>query len=859
VENVAPGRTAIVFSGDVQRVERAFRTQIRTFRLGDRTFQANASEPSLPRALAGTVHGVVSLHNVPRRAMNRGAAAVHPQYTTASGSHYLSPGDFATIYNVKPLYAAGINGTGVTVAIVGRTHITAPDITAFRSRFGLPVNPPVFVVNGADPGDLGSGEDTEAYLDVEWAGAVARNATIKYVMSRSTSTTDGVDLSAQYIVNNNLAAVMSTSFGQSEANLGATENNFYNNLWAQAAAQGITTVVAAGDSGAAGGSNPSAAAGSGAAVSGLSSTPYNLCLGGTQFVDATGSYWTAATAADGSSATGYIPERAWNESGSVAGGSGLWATGGGTSIVYAKPAWQVAPGVPSDGRRDVPDVSLTAGGHDGYLIQSAGALQSVGGTSCASPAFAGIMALVVQATGQRQGNANPALYKMATAQYKGTGPVVFHDILTGSNTVPGTNGFLCGTGYDQVTGLGSVDAQALVSHWSTGAANKVTAAINAPSVNETIASGTQVAFNGAGTESASGATFTYAWSFGDGATGAGAATTHTFTNLTTASAVCTVTLTATDNTGVSASATRVITVTPAPRNTLTAAIATPAAAVTAASGAAVTFTATAKDSSATATLAYAWAFGDGTTATGASASHAYTNAGTANAAYTVTLTVTDNTGVAATATRAITVTPAPRNTLTAAVATPAAAVTAASGAAVAFTATAKDSSATATLTYAWTFGDGATATGASASHAYTNTGTANAAYTVTLTVTDNTGVTATATRAVTVTPAPAPLTVTITQPAANVTVASGTLVVLTGIATDTNPSPVLSYSWSTSIASAVKTAPLASAVQLTSGAALSVTNVSASPVVVTVTFTVTDNKGAKATATRLVTFNPAGR
>ena len=182
-------------------------------------------------------------------------------------------------------------------------------------------------------------------------------------------------------------------------------------------------------------------------------------------LDGTGSYWSFWTGKGGVSAKGYIPEVAWNESGSALLGLGSPASGGGPSSVHAKPAWQKGLGVPADGHRDLPDVSLASDMANGYLIETGGLPSLVGGTSCAAPAFAGIMALVVQHTGQRQGNPNPALYRMAAAQFSAGGPQVFHDILLGNNSVPGTKGYACGPGYDLATGLGSVDAQALVEAW----------------------------------------------------------------------------------------------------------------------------------------------------------------------------------------------------------------------------------------------------------------------------------------------------------------------------------------------------------------------------------------------------------
>ena len=202
----------------------------------------------------------------------------------------------------------------MTIAIVGRTHPNGA-ITKwnkFRSTFGLPDNPPVITVNGPDPGDLGSDEDTEADLDVEWSGAVAPGATIDFVTSKSTNSADGVDLSAQYIVDKNLAPIMSDCFGTCEAqNTGATGNAFYNSLWQQAASYGITVFVVTGDSGAYDCTDANGNPTGGEAVNGLASTPFNIAVGGTQLSDAS-TYWNPDNGAYGTSALGYVPEVAWN-------------------------------------------------------------------------------------------------------------------------------------------------------------------------------------------------------------------------------------------------------------------------------------------------------------------------------------------------------------------------------------------------------------------------------------------------------------------------------------------------------------------------------------------------------------------
>ncbi len=465
IDEVAHGRGWIDFSGTAAQVERAFRVEMRDYLVDGRVRHANAGEPSLPRALAGLVHGVVALHSFESRPLLRVSRA---NANGGAGDHYLAPADFATIYDLVPAYTAGLNGGGQSIAIVARSDIQLSDVRSFRATFGLPANDPVFVHNGPDPGVV-SGDEGEADLDTEWAGAVARSATIKLVISASTNSADGVDLSAQYIVDHNLAPVRSTSFGLCEAQMGSTDLAFYDSLWSQAAAQGITSLTSAGDSGAAGCDSPDATSGSGRAVSGICSSSNDVCVGGTQLDDTAspGSYWSASeNPVTQGSALSYIPELVWNESG-AAGGSGLWSTGGGASTVYAKPAWQSAPGVPSDGSRDVPDVALSAADHDGYLGFSAGHEVVFSGTSAAAPSFAGILALVVESTGSRQGNANTALYSMAARQYAGTGAAVFHDIRSGNNSVPGTTGFPAGSAYDRATGLGSVDAAALIQHWGT--------------------------------------------------------------------------------------------------------------------------------------------------------------------------------------------------------------------------------------------------------------------------------------------------------------------------------------------------------------------------------------------------------
>lgn len=481
IETITSSRNSLVFSGSAKQVQAAFQTAMNRYQVRGKTHLANANDPEIPAVLAGIVEGVVSLHDFRTQPLHT-ARKVDPRYTNAGG-HYLSPADFATIYDLDPLYQQFEDGSGQTIAVVGRSNLALSDVRQFRSAFGLPARDPIVLLNGPDPGTTVSGDLNEATLDVEWAGAVAKNASIELVTSASTNVTDGVYLSAQFIVDHNLAPILSMSYGLCESSLGSAENTFLNNLWQQAAAEGITVVVSSGDSGAAGcDSVDSTFAISGLAVNGLCSTPSSTCVGGTQFDDTeTGSlYWNVVNDASGSSARSYIPERAWNESG----GSGLWSTGGGASNIYAKPYWQTSAGVPADARRDVPDVSLAAAGHTAYLVFVNGSKYGFSGTSAAAPAFAGLMAVVNQSTRARQGNANPVLYRLAAEQQAGTAPAVFHDVVSGNNSVPGLSGFQASADYDQATGLGSVDAFELVTHWKDSkAAPAVTLSLSTSTLN----------------------------------------------------------------------------------------------------------------------------------------------------------------------------------------------------------------------------------------------------------------------------------------------------------------------------------------------------------------------------------------
>ena len=475
---VARSRTWISFSGTAAQAESAFQTPIHRYLVNGQTHYANATAPILPKDLDGMVESIRGLHDFhPRPRGIKPGSAIKAHFTSSiSGNHFLVPGDWATIYDVKPLYANGIDGTGIKIAIPGQSDIALSDIEAFRSAAGLSKNDPQVILSGPDPG-TSSGDESESDLDIEWAGGIAKNATIVFVNSMDAFG------SATYAVDNNVAPVLSITYGNCEQDLGTAEINTLTSLFLQANTQGMTVLAASGDQGAADCENSGATTASqGLAVDVPAAIPYVTGLGGTEFSEGSGTYWSSTNDANSGSALSYIPEIAWNDTSED---DELSATGGGKSTVFTKPTWQTGNGVPYDGARDVPDLAFAASpDHDGFLICSAGScvngfrmtnedLNVIGGTSASAPSFAAVVALLNQQTGDRQGNINVALYALASISTN-----AFHDITSGNNIVPceqgspdcpggGKMGYSTGKGYDLVTGLGSVDAYNLLREWST--------------------------------------------------------------------------------------------------------------------------------------------------------------------------------------------------------------------------------------------------------------------------------------------------------------------------------------------------------------------------------------------------------
>lgn len=483
VTAVGRGRMSVTFTGTAGDVEQAFQVSMHRYSVNGRNHFANTAEPSLPAAMEPAIRSIHGLHDFlmkPRSVVHR--AAVDPNYTSSSGNHYLAPDDIGTIYNVKALWNAGYDGTGQKIAIAGQTQVDVADIQKFRAKFGQTTPDPqmMLVPNTKDPGvskdDLG-----EADLDLEWAGAVAPQATLLYVYSN-----DVMD-AVLYAIDQNLAPVLSVSYGLCEPQT-LKSDMLLMQTWAQQAnAQGMTWINAAGDSGGADCVTGSSGNGAALAVDSPADIPEVTGIGGTTFSEAAGQYWNATNSASGGSATAYIPETVWNDSTSGSPAAG----GGGASTVFTQPTWQTGLGVPSNGARNVPDISLNASAeHDGYLVYSGGQLSVYGGTSAGTPAFAGITALLnhyLVATGAQNaagvGNVNPRLYALAQA-----GAGVFHDVTAGDNIItvtcgqrarnctPGTYGYPAGQGYDLASGLGSIDAYNLVTTWHSGAASSSRAA-----------------------------------------------------------------------------------------------------------------------------------------------------------------------------------------------------------------------------------------------------------------------------------------------------------------------------------------------------------------------------------------------
>ena len=524
VNQLSPDRMILRFGGTAANINNAFGTELRSYTLADATRMAPDSDPTIPAALSPAIQSVRGLFTVGEHPMHSFAAVpmasegdtVTPAYSSGS-SHYMAPIDFNTIYDVPSTYT----GAGYTIGIVSWARVYSGDLTTYQSLFGVSFPTPTVVIptsyGGIEPGTacstttcsaaLKAGQE-EATLDVDRAGSTAPGASLLLVASSSSGSNDGIGADTEYIVGQNAANILSISFGACEASAGKSSVAYWDTLFQTAAGEGIGVFVSSGDSGAQGCeysfASPSSTGytGYGNSPNYICSSSYATCVGGTEFADNStnySTYWNTSNTTYYSSAKSYIPEGGWNEgsSASVAG------SGGGVSNYVSTPGWQVGNSVLSAAAgRYTPDISFSSSIHDGYficlnLLSSSCPAYIFGGTSAAAPSMAGVAALLDQKMGSAQGNLNPSLYGMAqnatiyanayhdaTVSSSGVSSCSLgtislcnnseYSVTSSSGTVQLVQGFQLQTGYDEVTGLGSLDVANFLSSFTNYSVPTVT-------------------------------------------------------------------------------------------------------------------------------------------------------------------------------------------------------------------------------------------------------------------------------------------------------------------------------------------------------------------------------------------------
>ncbi|WP_420239527.1 protease pro-enzyme activation domain-containing protein [Telmatobacter bradus] len=536
VNQLSPDRMILRFGGTAGAIGAAFGTDLRNYTIHGGTIlgetrMAPATDPTIPAALAGLVRHVRGLHTPAERpllhtaspvARNASSGALAPLYSSGS-IHYLSPLDFDTIYDVP---TSSYTGAGYTIGIVSWSRVCGEDLSNFQSIFGVTFAAPTEVIptayGGVEPGAVENNStcntselngQEEATLDVERAGSTAPGAALLLVASSAAGSDDGIGADTAYLAESSSANILSISFGACEAEATSSDVSFWNTLFQTAAGKGISVFVASGDSAAAGCDTAFSSPGSssyGDSPNDICASSYATCVGGTEFADSSYStYWSTSNSADYASALGYIPEGGWNESST----SEVEGSGGGYSTHIGTPSWQTGNSVlAAAAGRYSPDVAFSAAGHDAYLFCmaaaasdcGAGALGSVYGTSAAAPSMAGVAALLDQKMGSSQGNLNPSLYGMAESAT--IYAAAFHDATPASSAVSSCTlstpsmcnnsvysstggavqqGYALATGYDEVTGLGSLDVAEFVAHYTNYTLPTVTITPSSSSINTT--------------------------------------------------------------------------------------------------------------------------------------------------------------------------------------------------------------------------------------------------------------------------------------------------------------------------------------------------------------------------------------
>ncbi len=499
---------AVDFSGTAGQVRSAFHTAIHNVEVNGEHHLSNMTDPEIPAALGAVVVGPVTLNDFKPRPLSHPRA----QYTVSASYQLVVPGDLQTIYNLNPVYSAGISGQGQTIALLERTNLYSNgDFNTFRKTLGLSRKYPLgkLTVVHPQPGTAGTcadpgvlvGDDGEAAVDVEWASAAAPNATVELASCADTDLQFGAFIALQNLLTGKSAppATMSLSYSSPESEQGADYNQYIDSLYQLAVYEGVSLFVAAGDAGAAIADDNSHAATHAISVNALASTPHNVAVGGTDYGDTflgeTNAYWNGTNSASYNSAKSYVPEIPWDDScaselisialgyavpygvdgacnsavgeqfflttGAGSGGPSACASGAptvngvvsGTCAGYAKPSYQASLfGNPSDGVRDLPDVSMFAAngvwGHYYVVCYSNPAAKAppcnnppsswsgAGGTSFGAPILAGVQALINQAAGSMQGNPNFVYYRLAKSEYGSSGSSACNSTL-GNATDPG--------------------------------------------------------------------------------------------------------------------------------------------------------------------------------------------------------------------------------------------------------------------------------------------------------------------------------------------------------------------------------------------------------------------------------------
>ncbi|MGA8940978.1 MAG: protease pro-enzyme activation domain-containing protein [Acidobacteriaceae bacterium] len=533
VDSVSRSHNRIFFSGNASQVAAAFGALLHYYLTPATALQpatthfAPSADLTLPAALSSAVLAVGNLSNFHLIPHIVRRSPAQPRFTSSqTGNHYLTPGDLATIYDITPAYDSGFTGSNQAIAVVGQSAVNLSDITNFQNAVGIAAKTPIPVLEpgSGDSKVYATGDEAESDLDLEYSSTIAKGAQVYFVYTGN-STNYSVFNALEYAIDQRIAPVISSSYGGCEPALGQATYNQYNAFLEQAAAQGQTVVSSAGDNGSTdcyGEYDASDTADNEQlAVDFPASSQYVTSMGGTEFPSAdvatgTSTYFDAESTTDIiSSAKSYIPEMVWNDDAAATAASCPGTTanpctptsagGGGVSIFTAKPAWQTGTiggvAIPSSGKRTVPDIALTASPYnaplafctsdttfwksgqkascnDGLRDASSGDLTVGGGTSFDSPTFAGLVAIINQSKNSTgQGVINSTLYSLAaTSTYSSA----FHDITSGGNqcdagslycSTAGTSNYAAATGYDEASGLGSIDFYNLLAAWPSSTAS----------------------------------------------------------------------------------------------------------------------------------------------------------------------------------------------------------------------------------------------------------------------------------------------------------------------------------------------------------------------------------------------------